>query len=78
MISYGFTKGINKPFEETVKIVTEELKKEGFGILTRIDVKDKFKEKLKISTGGKPELEIERSKNLQEINLIEIPDPLAK
>jgi uncharacterized protein (DUF302 family) len=28
--------------------VTEELKKEGFGILTRIDVKDKFKEKLDI------------------------------
>ena len=37
---------------------------------------DKFKEKLKISTGGKPALEIEQSKNLQEINLIEIPVPL--
>ena len=48
MISYGFTKEINKPFEESVKIVTEELKKEGFGLLTKIDVKDKFKEKLGI------------------------------
>jgi uncharacterized protein (DUF302 family) len=48
MISYGFTKEINKPFEESVKMVTNELKKEGFGILTRIDVKDKFKEKLGI------------------------------
>jgi len=48
MISYGFTKEINKPFEESVKMVTDELKKEGFGILTKIDVKDKFKEKLGI------------------------------
>ncbi len=48
MISYGFTKGVDKPFEETIKLVTEELKKEGFGILTKIDVKDKFKEKLGI------------------------------
>jgi uncharacterized protein (DUF302 family) len=48
MISYGFTKEVYMPFEETIKIVTEKLKKEGFGILTRIDVKDKFKEKLDI------------------------------
>ena len=39
---------------------------------------EKWKKKLAIDTGGKPELEIERSKNLQEINLIEIKDPLAK
>jgi uncharacterized protein (DUF302 family) len=48
MIRYGFTKEINRPFEETVKIVTEDLKKEGFGILTKIDIKNKFKEKLGI------------------------------
>ena len=47
MIRYGFTKELEKPFEETVKKVSEE-KKEGFGILTRIDVKEKFKEKLGI------------------------------
>ena len=29
-------------------MVTEELKKEGFGILTKIDVREKFKEKLGI------------------------------
>jgi len=46
MISYGFTKEINKPFVESIKIFTKELKKEGFGLLTKIDVKDKFKEKL--------------------------------
>jgi uncharacterized protein (DUF302 family) len=48
MINYGFTKEIDKSFEETVALVSEELKKEGFGILTRIDVKDKFREKLGI------------------------------
>ncbi|MFC1693813.1 hypothetical protein ACFL1R_09940 [Candidatus Latescibacterota bacterium] len=39
---------------------------------------EKWKMKLEIDTGGKPELAIERSKNLQEINLIEIQNPLAK
>ncbi len=48
MIDYGFTKEIDRPFEEAVEVVTEELKKDGFGILTTIDVKDKFKEKLNI------------------------------
>jgi uncharacterized protein (DUF302 family) len=48
MINYGFTKEINKPFEETIDLVSNELQKEGFGILTKIDVKEKFKEKLGI------------------------------
>ena len=48
MINYGFTKEIYKSFEEAVDLVSEELKKEGFGILTKIDVKNKFKEKLGI------------------------------
>ena len=48
MISYGFLKELNVPFEKAVERVTEELKKEGFGILTTIDVKEKFKEKLGI------------------------------
>ncbi|MHA1463176.1 MAG: DUF302 domain-containing protein [Candidatus Heimdallarchaeota archaeon] len=48
MIDYGFTKEIDKSFEEAVDLVSEELQKEGFGILTKIDVKDKFKEKLDI------------------------------
>jgi uncharacterized protein (DUF302 family) len=46
MIKYGFTKEVNMSFNETIKIIAEELKKEGFGILTRIDIKEKFKEKL--------------------------------
>ena len=48
MIKYGFTKEIDKSFEETVDLVADELKKEGFGILTKIDVRDKFQEKLGI------------------------------
>lgn len=48
MINYGFTKEVKLPFEEVIAVVTEGLKKEGFGILTKIDVKEKLKEKLGI------------------------------
>jgi uncharacterized protein (DUF302 family) len=48
MINYGFTKELDIPFEKLKERVTEELKKEGFGILSEIDVKEKFKEKLGI------------------------------
>lgn len=48
MIKYGFTKEIDASFEETINKVTNELKKEGFGILSQIDVSEKFKEKLGI------------------------------
>lgn len=42
----GLTKTLAISFEETITKVTEELKKEGFGILTTIDVKNTFKQKL--------------------------------
>ena len=48
MINYGFTKEIDASFEETLDNVSNELKKEGFGILTQINVTEKFKEKLDI------------------------------
>jgi uncharacterized protein (DUF302 family) len=48
MINYGFTKELAMPFEEAVEAVSVALKKEGFGILTKIDIKEKFKEKLGI------------------------------
>ncbi len=48
MINYGFTKTLDMPFEDAEAHVTAELKKEGFGILTRIDAREKFKEKLDI------------------------------
>ncbi|MGB2980979.1 MAG: DUF302 domain-containing protein [Candidatus Zixiibacteriota bacterium] len=48
MISYGFKKEIDLSFDKAVEVVTEKLKSKGFGILTKIDVKEKFKEKLGI------------------------------
>ena len=48
MINYGFTKEIDKSFDEAIDFVSDELQKEGFGILTKIDIKYTFKEKLDI------------------------------
>jgi len=48
MIDYGFIKEFDIPFDETVMKVTEALKKQGFSVLTTIDVQQKFKEKLGI------------------------------
>lgn len=44
----GFVKKLTLSFEDTITKVTEELKKEGFGILTTIDVKNTIKQKLDI------------------------------
>lgn len=45
-MAYYFSKSINRTFNDAVDKVTEELKKEGFGILTEIDVKETIKKKL--------------------------------
>jgi uncharacterized protein (DUF302 family) len=42
-MSYYFSKILNVSFEEAISKVTEELKKEGFGILTDIDIKEVLK-----------------------------------
>ncbi len=48
-MSYYFTKILkSKSFEEAIDLVTEELKKEGFGILTEINVKETLKKKLDV------------------------------
>lgn len=47
-MSYYFSKIVNYDFDTAITKVTEELKKEGFGILTEIDVKETFKKKLDI------------------------------
>ncbi len=47
-MSYCNTKVIDYSFDESVAKVTEELKKEGFGILTEIDVKETLKKKLDV------------------------------
>ena len=46
MINYGFIKALDTPYETVIEQVREALKKEGFGVLTEIDVKEKMKEKL--------------------------------
>jgi len=45
---YYFSKIIDLGFEEAINKVSEELKKEGFGILTDIDVKQAMKKKLNV------------------------------
>jgi len=47
-MSYYFSKTVEMSFDEAVGRVTEELKKEGFGILTDIDVKETLKKKLNV------------------------------
>lgn len=48
-MKYYISKKLNTSFEQAVQLVTESLKKEGFGILTEIDIQDKLKEKLNVN-----------------------------
>lgn len=45
-MNYYFAKEVDLTFEETLVRVTDELKQEGFGVLTEIDVKATIKKKL--------------------------------
>ena len=45
-MSYYFSKEVQLSFQEAIDKATDELKKEGFGILTEIDVKETLKKKL--------------------------------
>ena len=45
-MKYYFSKLVDLSFEDAVEKVTAELKKDGFGILTEIDVKATMKKKL--------------------------------
>jgi uncharacterized protein (DUF302 family) len=47
-VKYYFSKKLNLSFDEAVAKVTDGLKKEGFGILTDIDVKSTLKKKLNV------------------------------
>jgi len=47
-MNLGISKSTGRTYDETVSKVTEELKKEGFGVLTTIDVKDTFRKKLDV------------------------------
>ena len=47
-MGYYFNKTISGNFDDVIIKVTDELKKEGFGILTEIDVKETLKKKLDV------------------------------
>ena len=47
-MSYYFSKTVQTTFDDAVSRVTEELKKEGFGVLTEIDVRETLKKKLNV------------------------------
>jgi uncharacterized protein (DUF302 family) len=47
-MQYGFSKTTDYTFNHAVEKVTEELKKEGFGVLTTIDVKNTLKNKINV------------------------------
>ena len=47
-MQYGFSKTTDYTFDQAIEKVTEELKKEGFGVLTTIDVKETLKKKIDV------------------------------
>lgn len=47
-MQYGFSKTVDLSYEQAIEKVTAELKKEGFGVLTSIDVKETLKQKINV------------------------------
>ena len=47
-MQYGFSKTVDMSYEQAIEKVTAELKKEGFGVLTFIDVKETLKQKINV------------------------------
>lgn len=47
-MGYGISKVLDIPFEKAIELVTAELKKDGFGILTTIDIKETLKKKIDV------------------------------
>ena len=47
-MGYGISKTVTLSFEQAIEKVTEELKKEGFGVLTTIDMKETLKKKIDV------------------------------
>ncbi len=49
---YGYKIQVDLPYAEAVQKMREELKKEGFGVITEIDVKDTLKKKINVDYGN--------------------------
>ncbi|WP_298938857.1 DUF302 domain-containing protein [uncultured Dysgonomonas sp.] len=47
-MEYYFSKTLNVSFDEAIKITTEALRSEGFGVISEIRMHEKLKEKLNI------------------------------
>lgn len=47
--NYGISRQVDLVYEQAVEKAREALKQEGFGVLSEIDIKEKFKEKLGIN-----------------------------
>jgi len=47
-MEYYFSKTLNVSFDEAIKITTEALKSEGFGVISEIRMHEKLKEKLDV------------------------------
>jgi uncharacterized protein (DUF302 family) len=46
MISYGFTKEVDALFEQVLEQLPGKLEKEGFGVISKIDIGQKLREKI--------------------------------
>jgi uncharacterized protein (DUF302 family) len=46
--NYGYSKKMTTTFENAIEKTKEELKKEGFGVLTEIDLKETLKKKIDV------------------------------
>lgn len=45
-MQYGISRTVSLSYEQAIEKITEELKKEGFGILTTIDIQETLKKKI--------------------------------
>ena len=47
-MEYHFSKRVSYPFSQAIDKITQELKKQGFGIVTAIDMKEVLKKKINV------------------------------
>ena len=64
---YGFGKTVNLSFDAALERVTQELQKEGFGVVTEIDVQATLKKKLNADVLIEPNLPQHRNMSQQTV-----------